>query len=822
MRTLAVGGETGGPRGVPPGVLLLDRLPLARGVQALGREVPDGPEQPEARTAGHRWRQLHEVPVDEVDEHVDHRDVGPRAADRLDGVQAAVPRNTDIRARRRCWPRPAGRGSSHRRAKAPVPGVDVGAAATDVEQAVQLGEQAGRRERAQPRRRDLQRQREPVEPPDHGREVGGVLGGDGERRVDGSRAVGQQPQRVRARERPEVPLVLGRHGEREDGELLLGRDAQRLARGGEHPQVVGAVHQPGDGGGGAGQVLEVVQDQQDRPLRQHRQQRGRGIHRAEPDLRRDRRGHLGGVLQAGQLHRDDVAATSCHDLLRQPGLPGAAGTGEGHEAVRLQQGQDLGDLAVATDEGVLRRTPCRPHGRGRGQVGVLAQHPLVHRAQRRPGIRPQLVGQGPAGRLVELERLLVATLPRDGPHRELGEALAPRLGGPRPLQRDDDRVEVRRLRRPQDRRGPALERVEPAVRQVPGRSGVERHAGEVGERLAAPQPERPAEGGGGRTVLAGDTQPAPLLGELGEQQQVAGGRGQVQPVARTHGLEQAPGRPGGAVGLERLAPRRHVGLHDVEGARGHVLAPQRVDDLVDADHLAGPQREDGEQGPSPAAGGPGRPAVAGHVQRPEQVDPGGGAIAHGAPPGSCGHPPWHRRQRRSSGVHVAFQCRGPPSVHADQGGRHPTQEEAMTTTSVRDRRPTQGTADPHPVPVPAGRRPLGRGPRTATAVGLAALALVGSGLALRATTGSPADVPGAVRAGGAAAWGGPDVYEPGGRTRPSRTPVGGVVRTSTSRRPHRAPAGHRPVGRARRRRAAAAGTGLGVRRRPRPGPRRSS
>ena len=174
----------------------------------------------------------------------------------------------------------------------------------------------------------------------------------------------------------------------------------------------------------------------------------------------------------------------------------------------------------------------------RGQVGVLTQDPLVHRAQPRAGIRTQLVGQGPTGRLVELERRLVATLPRDGPHRELGEALAPRFGGSRPLQRDDERVEVRRLRRPQDGRRPALEHVQTAVHQVAGRSDVERHPGEVGERLPPPQPERPAQDLGGRTVLAGDTQPAPLLGELGEQHQVARGGGQVQPVAGTHGLEQ--------------------------------------------------------------------------------------------------------------------------------------------------------------------------------------------------------------------------------------------------------------------------------------------
>ena len=90
----------------------------------------------------------------------------------------------------------------------------------------------------------------------------------------------------------------------------------------------------------------------------------------------------------------------------------------------------------------------------------------------------------------------------------------------------------------------------------------------------------------------------------------------------------------------------------------------------------------------------------------------------------------------------------------------------MSTTSVRDRRPTQRTGTQHPLATPTGRRPTGRGPRTATAVGLAALALVGSGLALRAATGSPAEVPGPSAPVELQRWGGPDVYEPGGRTAP--------------------------------------------------------
>ena len=90
----------------------------------------------------------------------------------------------------------------------------------------------------------------------------------------------------------------------------------------------------------------------------------------------------------------------------------------------------------------------------------------------------------------------------------------------------------------------------------------------------------------------------------------------------------------------------------------------------------------------------------------------------------------------------------------------------MSTTSVRDRRPTPTTGSQHPVEIPAGRPPTGRGPRAALALGLAALALVGSGLALRGATGSPADVPAPPAPVQPARWGGPDVYEPGGRTAP--------------------------------------------------------
>ncbi len=93
----------------------------------------------------------------------------------------------------------------------------------------------------------------------------------------------------------------------------------------------------------------------------------------------------------------------------------------------------------------------------------------------------------------------------------------------------------------------------------------------------------------------------------------------------------------------------------------------------------------------------------------------------------------------------------------------------MSTTSVRDRRPTQDAGDPIPVVAPAGRRPAGRGPRTAMALGLAALALVGSGLALQAATGSPAaDVPVPSAPAEQGRWGGPDLYEPGGRPAPEQ------------------------------------------------------
>ena len=94
----------------------------------------------------------------------------------------------------------------------------------------------------------------------------------------------------------------------------------------------------------------------------------------------------------------------------------------------------------------------------------------------------------------------------------------------------------------------------------------------------------------------------------------------------------------------------------------------------------------------------------------------------------------------------------------------------MSTTSIRDREPTVTATDPT-VPVGTTGRALPGGRRTATALALTAVALVGGGLwaQLAAGTSDPAaDLPQPAAPVEQQRWGGVDVYEPGGRTAPQQ------------------------------------------------------
>jgi hypothetical protein len=221
----------------------------------------------------------------------------------------------------------------------------------------------------------------------------------------------------------------------------------------------------------------------------------------------------------------------------------------------------------------------------------------VHLAQRRGRVDAQLVGQRPADPLVRRERV---GLPPGAVER--GDELAVQplphrvRGGQRLRLGDHPGVPAQRQVGGQ----PVLGGGQPQLLQPAGRRGGERGVGHVGQRRPAPEAQRAGQALGGRLRLArGQRLPAPL-GQPLELLRVDLRR--VQPVSRGQRLDRRAG-----VG-ERAAQPGHQRLQGVDRAGGWLVAPQPVDQGLDADHGVGRQREPGQQRAQPGAAHLDRPA----------------------------------------------------------------------------------------------------------------------------------------------------------------------------------------------------------------------
>ena len=208
-----------------------------------------------------------------------------------------------------------------------------------------------RRERAHARGRELERERELVEPPadlEHmlvRLEVGSHLPRTAEEEADA--------------------LLLH---ERRNRVLALGREPQQLAARDDHPQVGARGGQPAKFWGRAEHLLEVVQYEQHPPVADMR-----GEVAVRADRRADRRQHDLRVTDGLQADPPDAVLVVVHCfrgcLDSEPRLPGAARPGQREQAnLRVsEQLQDLAELLLAPDE------RCR----------LLRQIRLVERLQRR-------------------------------------------------------------------------------------------------------------------------------------------------------------------------------------------------------------------------------------------------------------------------------------------------------------------------------------------------------------------------------------------------------------------------------------------------------
>ncbi len=288
---------------------------------------------------------------------------------------------------------------------------------------------------------------------------------------------------------------------------------------------------------------------------------------------------------ADEVHR------SAGELARGPGgVRGAGGAGKGAAAGRGGRGCGGRLLGVVVGEHLGERGLQG----GAGPDPQLAVQPLPG-----PVVGGQRVGR-PSG--------LVQAAHQQG-HQLLAQALRPHV-----LLQDRHRRRAGALPQPQP--GPAEQGGGAGLLQLVHRGGARRGVGQVGQGLAAPQPQRLLQQRDGRGVVT-------AVGVLG------GPRGQRLEPQRVHLVgrpgQQVARRPG--VQLERgvgeqLAQRGDMPLHGRPRTGRRPLAPQRLAELVDGDHAPQPQRQQCQDRP-PLRPGQGGEAVLldPQLHRAEQPNP---------------------------------------------------------------------------------------------------------------------------------------------------------------------------------------------------------
>jgi hypothetical protein len=237
--------------------------------------------------------------------------------------------------------------------------------------------------------------------------------------------------------------------------------------------------------------------------------------------------------------------------------------------------------ALASRRGLLRRLQHRQR-----QRRVLRQDRALQLPQPLARLDAQLLDQLAAGVLVGLQRVGLAVRAVEREHQLRAQPLAERVLG-------DQRLEL------SDHLGMAAQRqpcVDPQLQGSHSHVGEagdlalgERLVGEIGERLAAPEPEAFVERGGGlpRTVRR---QLVPGLREEPFEPV------RVEPVGVE--LQAVPVLPGDdqvAAAGQRLAQPRHMDLDGLGRRGGRVLAPELLDQPVGAERLVGVQHQHGEQ-----------------------------------------------------------------------------------------------------------------------------------------------------------------------------------------------------------------------------------
>ena len=346
--------------------------PLRHGL--VHRELANRLEHREARLPVDALLLAHEAVLDQRGDRVDRIALDLLGTHALDGGQRGTA-HEDRQAREHG----AIGGVEHvvapgdRPAQGLLPGGEVAAAALEQpEPPLEARQHRLRREDPDPRRRQLDRQREPVEADADLRHRRGVLVGHLEARLDRSCALDEEGDGLVLREaieRREMRRV--RQAERWNRVLLLAGDAQRAAAARQHGEVRRRRQQIRDRGSGGDDLLEVVEDEQHAAIRDVlRQPLGSAAAGpvCEAQLLGDRGGDELGLGDRRELDEEHavgmVVQRSGRNLQAESRLAGAARAGEGQQAAAPQQVEHLADLSLAPEEGrqprrqvVRRRSP---------------------------------------------------------------------------------------------------------------------------------------------------------------------------------------------------------------------------------------------------------------------------------------------------------------------------------------------------------------------------------------------------------------------------------------------------------------------------------
>ena len=280
-------------------------------------------------------------------------------------------------------------------------------------------QQARHAERLHPRRRQLDRQRHPVQPRHQPRHHRPILPVQREPRISPPGPVREQRHRLRP---PAIRRVTGRgQGQRAQPVPGLPGHRQRLPAGRQHPHIITRRQQPGAQlRGRADHVLAVIQHQQQLLPGQHPRQR-LGHRRPRLLPYPQRRGHhrrdLRRVPHRRQFRQPrPVREPARHlpgHLAGQPGLAHPARPGHRHQPALLHQPGHVAPRPGPADE-TRQRSREAMHLTSRGDCRSPHARTITAGRRRRTALpAPPVRAHGPASRCVKRGRVTPAPhLPR--------------------------------------------------------------------------------------------------------------------------------------------------------------------------------------------------------------------------------------------------------------------------------------------------------------------------------------------------------------------------------------------------------------------------